>query len=260
MDASASAEGGPAEYTNSGGKCSMEGGGQGAKAEGQQQAQRRRKPEEDLRRQQELAYDTRLLPVTSRILAGAGACGQRAVGCVRPLGLRGRVLRAHWAGKAVGSCENVRKPVRVDAIVLGACASLALKIDLDSGCLLAGCWTGRHTGQDGPPGPGWAGRLTEEGILQNPLLRAGTFTATDVYDHLASLAKLRAAAVSELQKADCLLVPTALAHFTVQVRLGIRCAVPVLSGICGCSRVDASLQSAGQDLALLRACPWRGWH
>mmetsp|Transcript_16382 Transcript_16382/g.44916 ORF Transcript_16382/g.44916 Transcript_16382/m.44916 type:complete len:688 (-) Transcript_16382:929-2992(-) len=85
-------------------------------AAGEEQVQkRRRKPEEELEKQQALVYDSRLLPVTSHILAGAG-----------------------------------------------------------------------------------------------------TFTAADVYDHLAAFARLRAAAVSELQRVDCLLVPTALAHYTVQ--------------------------------------------
>lgn len=49
----------------------------------------------------------------------------------------------------------------------------------------------------------------------------GSFTATDAYDHMADLARLRAAATVELRKADCLLVPTALAHYTVQV--GVVC-------------------------------------
>ncbi|KAF5834987.1 hypothetical protein DUNSADRAFT_8044 [Dunaliella salina] len=53
-------------------------------------------------------------------------------------------------------------------------------------------------------------------VTSHILAGAGNFTAVDVYDHLAAFARLRAAAVSELQKVDCLLVPTALAHYTVQ--------------------------------------------
>eukprot|EP00967_Tisochrysis_lutea_P000257 scaffold344_cov18-Tisochrysis_lutea.AAC.1 len=42
-------------------------------AAGEEQVQkRRRKPEEELEKQQALVYDSRLLPVTSHILAGAG--------------------------------------------------------------------------------------------------------------------------------------------------------------------------------------------
>ncbi|KXZ51619.1 hypothetical protein GPECTOR_12g583 [Gonium pectorale] len=46
---------------------------------------------------------------------------------------------------------------------------------------------------------------------------AGTakFTAADVFDHQAQLAVLRARALDELSRADVLLVPTALTHWTV---------------------------------------------
>lgn len=49
------------------------------------------------------------------------------------------------------------------------------------------------------------------------LLAAGKFTAADVFDHTAAMAVLRARALVELQKVDVLLVPTALAHYTIQV-------------------------------------------
>ncbi len=45
--------------------------------------------------------------------------------------------------------------------------------------------------------------------------RAGKFTAADVYDHLAKMAVLRARALDEMSRADVLLVPTALTHWTV---------------------------------------------
>jgi allophanate hydrolase len=47
------------------------------------------------------------------------------------------------------------------------------------------------------------------------LVAAGKFTATDVFDDRARLAKLSARARTELSKLDLLLVPTALEHYLV---------------------------------------------
>jgi allophanate hydrolase len=52
---------------------------------------------------------------------------------------------------------------------------------------------------------------------------APRFAAADVYDANARLAVLRAAAVSELSKVDLLLVPTALAHYTIKVSATTDC-------------------------------------
>lgn len=52
-------------------------------------------------------------------------------------------------------------------------------------------------------------------VTRHIIAGAGKFTAADVYDDQVRLATLRARAVIELAKADMLLVPTALAHFTV---------------------------------------------
>jgi hypothetical protein len=41
-----------------------------------------------------------------------------------------------------------------------------------------------------------------------------------VYDANAQLAQLRAVALAELRKVDVLMVPTALAHYTIQVSCG----------------------------------------
>lgn len=57
--------------------------------------------------------------------------------------------------------------------------------------------------------------LTNRPINQPP---AGKFTAADVYTHNAELAVQRAAALAQLAKVDLLLVPTAAAHYTIEVR------------------------------------------
>jgi len=140
--------------------------------------------------------DPRLLPVTSHILAGAG------VSCV----VNTVASRTGLMPATTSTLYCVHSP-RNRGWGLHTCGA-----EVNVHCM--------H------PGAGDTVRCTNA-ALDNLLLRAGTFTATDVYDHLASLAKLRAAAMSELQKADCLLVPTALAHFTVQVRPQLVCCVRI---------------------------------
>jgi allophanate hydrolase len=48
------------------------------------------------------------------------------------------------------------------------------------------------------------------------LCAAGKFTATDVYDDLAKLAELRAAARAQLATVDLMMVPTALEHYLLE--------------------------------------------
>ncbi|GLC42946.1 hypothetical protein PLESTB_000289000 [Pleodorina starrii] len=52
-------------------------------------------------------------------------------------------------------------------------------------------------------------------VTRHIIAGAGKFTATDVYDHMAQMAVLRARALDELSRVDLLLVPTALTHWTV---------------------------------------------
>lgn len=59
-----------------------------------------------------------------------------------------------------------------------------------------------------------------------PCLSPGKFTASDVYDHMAQMAVLRARALDELSRVDLLLVPTALSHWTVEEVQEEECAQP----------------------------------
>ncbi|KAG2494460.1 hypothetical protein HYH03_007512 [Edaphochlamys debaryana] len=51
-------------------------------------------------------------------------------------------------------------------------------------------------------------------VTRHIIAGAAKFTASDVFDHMADMAVLRAQALAQLERADVLLVPTALTHWT----------------------------------------------
>jgi Asp-tRNA(Asn)/Glu-tRNA(Gln) amidotransferase A subunit family amidase len=156
-------------------------------------------PEAALAQQRQLVTDDRLLPVTRTIICGAGetrwehSCGhqltsssRQALAFIQP-GPMHRLV-------GVTQCSMVRK------ILL---------------------YPGRE--QAGPP---CSYRPNAQTLCYSlpppPLLPScalpftGNFTATDVYDDLAQLAVLRAAARAQLAAVDLLLVPTVLEHYLLE--------------------------------------------